>query len=698
MTACLRPSPASPPIALPAHRPDRWGAAPCARSPIATAVALALLALAPLHDAVAQNAIGELDVRSGFGQPFFAAVPVDTGGKPLDPNCIRVRPHSDPGAGAQPLSNPRVRVNPTGAVESVIIETAARVTEPIVGFRLEVGCGDATARDFLIMVDPPASQAAAVPPPAAAPAPAPAAAPARRPAPPRAAARPAAPRPTAPADAAAAPIERPAPPPAPARPKPAAKPAGGEPRLIVHIDSELKQLEANSSLTEGQREALRRTLALRGRDDEQLARLLEMQHRIASIQAEADKLKAALEQAAGIRYTPAGGTASTAPTVPPASAAGAPTGAQPGAVSATTAAAATGATSAPGPTDAAATTAPAAPAPAPDSSTAPTAAATPAPAPATAPVPAPRPPAEAVSTPAPRKQSWFGLPMEWFIAAAVAAIVGIVALVITLVRRRSESERNAGFGAANTTAARAGTTDHEKTVMLPRSPLHVPTAEPEPLPTTTLPRPIPAFNPDDLDQVAPPTSEFMAPAPPTQDIPTTVVNEARNAGGRSLAQRYMTDTQTFDPLGDPEAVVRKARIYYLEDGDPFKAIDLLELAVAGRPGEARLWHALFAIYRREEMNKRYEMLARTYHGKFRDDEHWPTIQDLGNEIDVGNPLYQGSVERADAAGGISPSAQEVIDRWLGVPLDFTTHLLSNELHDRLTSSARRTPGGSGGKS
>ena len=65
---------------------------------------------------------------------------------------------------------------------------------------------------------------------------------------------------------------------------------------------------------------------------------------------------------------------------------------------------------------------------------------------------------------------------------------------------------------------------------------------------------------------------------------------------------------------------------------------------------------------------------------------------------MGNPLYQGAVERADAAGGVSPSAQEVIDRWLGVPLDFNTHLLSNELHDRLTSGARRTPGGSGGKS
>lgn len=212
-----------------------------------------------------------------------------------------------------------------------------------------------------------------------------------------------------------------------------------------------------------------------------------------------------------------------------------------------------------------------------------------------------------------------------------------------------------------------------------------------PVAPTTLPRPIPALSQEQLQAEAPPTAEFMV-APATMDIPTEPISEKSRmsrSGEHVLAQRYMTDTQTFDPLGDPEAVVRKARIYYLDDGDPFKAIDLLELGVAGRPGETRLWHALFAIYRREEMAKRYEMLAKTYQGKFRDDDHWPTIQVLGAAIDPNNPLYGG---RAHAAGAPEQDTKDIIDRWLGVPLDFTGQLLSNELHDRLTSPARRRTG------
>jgi len=652
---------------------------------IAAAVALALAALVPADMAFAQ-AIGELDVRSAHGEAFFGSVPVDTNGRPLDPGCIRVRPHSNPGSGASPLPSPRIRVNPTGAVDSVVIETATRITEPVVGFRLEVGCENPVARDFLVMVDPPAAQAAAVPAP---PPPAVAATPV---APPRRAAE--RPRRAAPAQVAVAPPGQAAPPverapaakrapaPAPAPAVPARKAGSSEPRLIVHVDSELKQLEANTSLTDGQREALRRTLALRGRDDEQLARLLELQHRIAAIQAEADKLRAALEQAAGVRSTPAGTPAGTAPAAAAAGTAG--TAPAPSALAGDTtpttaapaAAPAGGTAGAVDPTAAASSPAPAPPS-APATASAPDAPATAKPAPT-------RPPAAATSAPAPRKESWFGLPIEWIVAAAVAAAAALAAVGITLLRRRSgASPKRAAPGSAN---RGPGKIDPEKTVMLPTSPL----AAAGTAPTTTLPRPIPAFDPATLYDEAPPTADFPAP-PPIMDGPAGGFDGTQTSGERSLAQRYMTDTQTFDPLGDPEAVVRKARIYYLEDGDPFKAIDLLELAVAGRPGEARLWHGLFAIYRREEMNKRYEMLARTYHGKFRDDEHWPTIQGLGREIDVDNPLYQGTVKGAQT----DSSTQEVIDRWLGVPLDFTAQLLSNELHDRLTSGARRGPGSSG---
>src|SRR5262245_47952732 len=115
---------------------------------IVAATAVALMLLPTARDAQAQ-VIGDIDVRSRVGEKFFAAVPVQSE-RVLDPNCIQVSRNPSAPQGAQDLGGARVRVNPTGAVESVIIESAGPVTSPLIGLRLQVGCANPSVRDFVV--------------------------------------------------------------------------------------------------------------------------------------------------------------------------------------------------------------------------------------------------------------------------------------------------------------------------------------------------------------------------------------------------------------------------------------------------------------------------------------------------------------------------------------------------------------------
>jgi hypothetical protein len=49
---------------------------------------------------------------------------------------------------------------------------------------------------------------------------------------------------------------------------------------------------------------------------------------------------------------------------------------------------------------------------------------------------------------------------------------------------------------------------------------------------------------------------------------------------------------------------------------------------------------------------------------------------LGLAMEPNNSLYA-------SAAGAEPVASDLLERWLGVPLDFTAHLLANEMHDQL---------------
>lgn len=604
---------------------------------LAAATSVALFCLAGIPQAHAQM-IGQLDVRSRLGERFFAAVPVRADAGVLDPRCVRVLPNPNAPEGADPLPRTRVRI---GSADSVIIETADAVNSPIVGLRLEVGCQNPVSRDFVVLGDLPdtsrdVSQVAA---PTAVPA-APAVAPVPIAPVPRPARRQAAPVQSAPAVqtqtqlapdlASIPPLPATSAPPRAARAAPkaiapdTAAPAAGGPLL--------------------QSENARRLSELQARSDDQAAALLALEDRLALLQKQAELLKLQLEQA----LTAAPASAQPASTSGPAASAPSPSA----------------------PTAVSTASSPTAQAGSPIADTA-------AKATATAAVPT-------LVQSSPRKEpGLLDVLFDWRVGGGLAVLV-LGALALKLKRRPVlEGER----GKKNVSAAPPR----------PMTPLN-PEYDPSMFDKTGEYPVASSFAQDKTaewpsalqSQSAQRTAEWIATPPPATDNfpvpePSMTTSQIMRANPAALSREFHI-TQQFQPeaervvaLSSPEEIVQQARTHYMDDGDVFRAIDLLEMAVSVRKDSPRPWQALFAIYRRESMPERYQRLVLTYRSTFGEDDNWPAIQSLGREIDPENRLYA-------AAAQVAPLPEDLLERWLGVPLDFTAHLLANEMHDQLMST------------
>lgn len=599
------------------------GDAPAVKA-IVAATAAALLLLPQAREGHAQ-VIGEIDVRSRLGETFFAAVPVQSE-RALDPNCIQVSRNPSAPAGADPLSGTRVRINPTGAVEAVIIETAGAVASPVVGLRLQVGCVNPVVRDFVVRGDAvPAAEVAPQAPVATAPAPVPARARAPRAAAPRVQAQAAGPRATTPQAAAAQPrVAIPQPP----RVQP---PARGEdmakaPVVTGHSSASAiapARTTVPASPTDiANQEAQKRIAELRARSDDHAANLLALEDRLSILQKQAELLKAQLEQT-----TAAPATDSRAAAAPAA------------AVEHTAAGVVSGVS-----------------APAPVASLA-------------------APASEA------KVRSAGDVWTDWRVLGGALGGLLIAALAYGFGRRRTVEPEDAAPSTTMPAARRqplGGESRSSAAPVFERTQQMAPAATiPEAERTAEWSR---AAQPlaDETAQwdVRPPTTTTM---PVPEGVPQSAVATQPGIG----ITRDFHITQQFQPtderevaLNTPEEIVHQARIHYMDDGDTFRAIDLLEMAVSVRSDSARPWQALFAIYRRESMLDRFQRLAVAYRQAFGEDENWPIIQGLGFAMDASNPLYAG-------AAGSAPIANDLLDRWLGVPLDFTAHLLANEMHDQL---------------
>jgi hypothetical protein len=221
--------------------------------------------------------------------------------------------------------------------------------------------------------------------------------------------------------------------------------------------------------------------------------------------------------------------------------------------------------------------------------------------------------------------------------------------------------------------------------------------EPEPAPLDRVELPLPRLMESGTPSPAPfpPLHEVELPEPPSIEMAVFDMASpapAMPAGDRAAQQEYLAGRHGAGfgdtiILNNPASVVERARVHYLEDGDTMKAVDLLELSVALNPDMQQPWLALFALYRRESLVRPYEKLAQRFHTRFPDDAHWPTVQQLGWEIDPDNLQYATATALTMPDDSSDSVRQDVTDEWLGVPLDFTGFLLAGELHQRLVGSA-----------
>jgi hypothetical protein len=289
---------------------------------------------------------------------------------------------------------------------------------------------------------------------------------------------------------------------------------------------------------------------------------------------------------------------------------------------------------------------------------------------------APSAPQAAPTTSSTRGQSVLDLLLDWRVAGGIAVLL-LGAFAISR-RRRPTFKPQPAATLAQRGAILDETPEHLRTQEVPvlaRDTHAVDTAEWE------------ATRPAMVDQ----TAEWVP--PPTTDslpLPEAVATQPATLPGAAMTREFHI-TQQFQPaaervvaLSSPEEIVQQARTHYMDDNDVFKAIDLLEMAVSARKDSTRPWQALFAIYRRENMPERYQRLVLAYRGAFGQDDNWPAIRTLGHQIDPTNALY-------GEGAGDATLPDDLVERWLGVPLDFTAHLLANEMHDQLmdTYSGRK---------
>jgi hypothetical protein len=611
-------------------------------------VAATALALAMLPDASFGQSIGPLDVRSRLGERFFGAVPVSTPDGIIDPGCIRVAANPNAPAGAQQLEGARIRV---GSADTVIIETPGTVMSPVVGLRLEVGCENPVSRDFVVL-DPsaaePAMPAASMPatPVAAAPA-----APIAERAP--QAARPRPQRRTRETGSTVPPAAQPKPAAAGAgsgagaAPTRAATPPAPRAGTATHSASATAAPAVSDATAAApiSAESQRRISDLRARSDDHAAALLALEDRLALLQKQAELIKAQLEQRLAAMPDATASMAASSASTAAASVAPAP--------AATTSAVR------------------AAPAAAPASA--------PAAAPKAAPAAASSAPAMAPAASSPRGQSVLDLLLDWKVAGGIGVLL-LGAFAISR-RRRPTFKPDAAKPASSIVPSAMvyeETPEHERTQEVPVLAQAVRAADTAEWQVTH------ARMVDQTAEWVPPPTTDSLPVPDALRIQPATLPGAAMTREHHITQQFQPAAERVVALSSPEEIVQQARTHYMEDNDVFKAIDLLEMAVSARKDSTRPWQALFAIYRRENMPERYQRLVLAYRGTFGQDDNWPAIRTLGHQIDPTNALY------GDGAGDETIPG-DLVERWLGVPLDFTAHLLANEMHDQLmdTYSGRK---------
>ena len=110
---------------------------------------------------VSALALGNMALQSSLGQPLRVVIPVAlSDGEILNTSCLKLV--RDPVAGTPQLMTGRVSVERNAANTRLIVTTPRAVDEPALRLSVQAGCGDTTRRDYVLLLDPQATESSAM--------------------------------------------------------------------------------------------------------------------------------------------------------------------------------------------------------------------------------------------------------------------------------------------------------------------------------------------------------------------------------------------------------------------------------------------------------------------------------------------------------------------------------------------------------
>ncbi len=129
--------------------------------------------------------------------------------------------------------------------------------------------------------------------------------------------------------------------------------------------------------------------------------------------------------------------------------------------------------------------------------------------------------------------------------------------------------------------------------------------------------------------------------------------DTRDAGGNSSSMSY--SLSQLDAIGDVDPVAEAD--VYLAYGRDLQAEEILKEAMRGNPDRMAIRTKLLEVYAKRRDTKGFELLATQLYALTQGQgEDWAKAQELGQQIDPENPLYQPG---GAPAGGVSVSGQMV---------------------------------------
>lgn len=102
--------------------------------------------------------LGDAAPQSSLGQPLRVVVPINASkAQSLTTACVHVIADAAGGSGPPRLLTGRVTIDRTAAGSQLLVTTAMPVNDPVVRLAVQAGCDGTTRRDYVLLLDPPAS-------------------------------------------------------------------------------------------------------------------------------------------------------------------------------------------------------------------------------------------------------------------------------------------------------------------------------------------------------------------------------------------------------------------------------------------------------------------------------------------------------------------------------------------------------------